>query len=75
MQAAENHARNKKTRRIPCPCKTCKNMNMRVFTNTTTITSHVLVDGFVKNYMIWTYHGENAPPPTDNPLDEIKRLV
>ena len=19
--------------------------------------------------MIWTYHGENAPPPTDNPLD------
>jgi hypothetical protein len=31
----------------------------------------VLVGGFVKNYMIWTYHGENAPPLTDNPLDEI----
>jgi hypothetical protein len=31
----------------------------------------VLVGGFVKNYMIWMYHGENAPPRTDNPLDEI----
>jgi hypothetical protein len=53
MQAAE-HARNEKTQRTPCLCKTCK--NMRIFTDTTTIRSHVLVGGFVKNYMIWTYH-------------------
>jgi hypothetical protein len=31
----------------------------------------VLVGCFVENYMIWTYHGENAPPPIDNPLDDI----
>jgi hypothetical protein len=33
IQAAENHARNKNTQRIPCPCKICK--NMRVFSDTT----------------------------------------
>jgi hypothetical protein len=31
----------------------------------------VLVGGFVENYMIWTYHGEKASPPTENPLNEI----
>jgi hypothetical protein len=69
IQAAENHARNEKTQRILCPCKTYK--NMRVFSDTTTIKSHVLVDRFVENYMIWTYHGEKAPPPTENTLNEM----
>jgi hypothetical protein len=67
IQAAENHARNEKTQRIPCPCKTCK--NMRVFREITTIRSHVLVGDFIENYNIWTYHGEKAPPPTENTLD------
>jgi hypothetical protein len=31
----------------------------------------VLVGGFVENYMIWTEHGEKAPPPTENPLDKM----
>jgi hypothetical protein len=35
IQVPENHARNKKTQMIPCPCKTRK--NMRVFSDTTTI--------------------------------------
>jgi hypothetical protein len=69
IQSAEKHARIEKTHRIPCQCKTC--MNMRVFSNTTIIRSHVLVGGFVDNYMIWMYHGEKAPPPMENPLDEI----
>jgi hypothetical protein len=56
-QAVENYVRNEKTQRKPCPCKTCK--NMIVFTDTTTIRSHVLVGGFVEDYMIWTYHGKN----------------
>ena len=60
---------NKKAQWISCPCKPCK--NLRVFNDTTTIRSHVLVDSFVGDYMIWKYHGENAPPPTDNPLDKI----
>jgi hypothetical protein len=45
---------------------------MRVFCDTTTIRSHVLVvGGFVENYMICTEHGEKAPPPTENPLNEM----
>jgi hypothetical protein len=31
----------------------------------------MLVGGFVENYMIWTYHGEKALPPTENKLDEM----
>jgi hypothetical protein len=56
LQTAENHARNENTRMMPCPCKTCK--NMRVFSDTTIIRSHVLVDDFVENCMIWMYHGK-----------------
>jgi hypothetical protein len=59
IQIVENHARNEKTQRISCPYKTCK--NMRVFNDTTTIRSHMLVGAFIENYMIWTYHGEKAP--------------
>jgi hypothetical protein len=44
---------------------------MRVFSDITTIKSHVLVGGFVENYMMWTYHGEKAPPPMKNTLDEM----
>jgi hypothetical protein len=44
---------------------------MRVFSDTTTIRLHVVVGGFVENYMIWTYHGEKAPPPMENTLDEM----
>ncbi|RLM85829.1 hypothetical protein C2845_PM04G14860 [Panicum miliaceum] len=53
-----------------CPCNACK--NLRVLSNPTTIRSHVMVSGFVKNYKIWKYHGEtDTPPPMNNPLDEI----
>jgi hypothetical protein len=31
----------------------------------------MLVDDFVENYMIWTYHGEKASPPMENTLDEV----
>ena len=31
----------------------------------------MLVGDFVENYMTCTFHGEKAPPLTDNPLDEI----
>ena len=50
IQAAENHARIKKTQLIHRPCRPCN--NMRVFSDTTIIGSHVLISGFVDNYMI-----------------------
>ena len=45
IQAAENHAIIEKTQMIHCPCRTCK--NLRVFSDTTIIRSHVLISGFV----------------------------
>ena len=44
---------------------------MKVFSDTTIIRSHVLISGFIDNYMIWNKHGEEAPPPRENQLDEI----
>ena len=70
IQVVENHARNEKTQLMHCPCNDCK--NLRVFSDPTTIRSHVIVRGFVKDYTVWKKHGEtNAPPQADNPLDEI----
>ena len=66
----ENHARNEMTRRIHCPCKACK--NLRAFNEPTIIRSHVLVGGFVKDYMLSMYHDETSTSsPLINPLDEI----
>ena len=70
IQVAENHARNEKTQLRHCPCNACK--NLRVFSDPTTIRSHVIVRGFVKDYTVWKKHGETvAPPQADNPLVEI----
>ena len=70
IQTAENHTRNEKTRLIHFPCKACR--NLRVFSDPTTIRSHVVVNGFVKDYKIWKYHGEmDAPFPMNNSRDQI----
>ena len=70
IKVAQNHTRNKKTQLIHCPCKTCR--NLKVYSDLTTIRSHVVVSGFVKDYTIWEHHGEtDAPSPMNNPLDEI----
>jgi hypothetical protein len=47
IQVAENHARNEKTQWMHCPCNACK--NLRVFNDPTTIRSHVMVSGFIKD--------------------------
>ena len=70
IKVAENHARNKKTQLIHCPYKVCR--NLRVFSDPTTIRSHVVVSGFVKDYTIQKYHGEmDAPSPMNNSRDQI----
>jgi len=49
IQVAKNHTRNEKIRLIHFPCKACR--NLRVFSDP--IRSHVVVNGFVKDYKIW----------------------
>ena len=70
IKVAENHARKEDTVLIHCPCRVCG--NLKVFSEPTTIRSHVIVSDFVKDYTIWKKYGEmDVPPPTNNPLDEI----
>ena len=70
IKVAENYARKEKTQLIHCPCRACE--NLKVFSDPTTIRSHVMVSGFIKDYTIWKKYGEtDAPPPTNKPLDEI----
>ena len=73
IQAAENHARIEETQMIHCPCRTCK--NLRVFSNATIIRSHLLISGFVDNYMIWNKHGEEEQPQRDNSIDNARARV
>ena len=41
---------------IHCPCKFCK--NERDYLSSRTIHSHLFNSGFVRNYYVWTKHGE-----------------
>jgi len=70
IKVAENHARKESTVLIHCLCRVYE--NLKVFSEPTTIRSHVIVCGFVKDYTIWKKHGEmDVPPLTNNLLDEI----
>ena len=70
IKVVKDHTRNEKTQLIHCPCKVCR--NLKVYNDPVTIRSHLVVSGFVMEYKIWKYQGElDAPPPTNNPLDEF----
>ena len=60
IEAAEKHALTlthyKDT--IICPCKDCKNLT--TFADLNTISSHLIMRGFVPNYTVWTHHGETT---------------
>ena len=58
---ATNHAWRTKTKHIYCPCMDCK--NAVVFDDTEQIISHLVCRGFVKDYIIWTKHGEGSSSP------------
>ncbi|WVZ62720.1 hypothetical protein U9M48_012431 [Paspalum notatum var. saurae] len=38
---------------------------MKVWTDPTDIRSHLIVAGFVKDYSVWIYHGEQGPSDAD----------
>jgi hypothetical protein len=69
IDAAKNHARRTKKTHIHCPCMDCR--NIVVFDDTQQILSHLVHRGFMKDYLIWTKHGESssAPYTTRNPVN------
>jgi hypothetical protein len=58
IQATEKHAatltENKDT--IICPYKDCK--NLMAFPDVTTIREHLIMRGFIPDYIVWIHHGE-----------------
>jgi hypothetical protein len=49
----------------------CKNIRVFNINETITIRSHVLMDGFVEDYMNGEERNNNNAPPSLNPIDEI----
>jgi hypothetical protein len=75
IDVATKHAWRTKTKRIYCPCMDYK--NVVVFYDTNQIISHLVYRGFVKDYTIWTKHGEGSSLPytTGNPEDDRFQFV
>jgi len=58
VDAAKNHALRTKTKHIYCPCIDCRIIN--IYEDTEAIISHLVCRGFMKDYLIWTKHGEGS---------------
>ena len=66
---AKNHTWITKNKYIHCTCMNCR--NVVVFDDTQQILSHLICQGFIKDYLIWTKHeeGSSAPYRTGNPAN------
>jgi hypothetical protein len=58
IKVTENNAKTLKENKdsIICLCRDCK--NHLAFKDVTTIRSHLIMRGFVNNYIVWIHHGE-----------------
>jgi hypothetical protein len=67
LETAVQHASRQKEETIYCPCKVCKNVVL--FKDCEAIHEHLVQNGFMDNYIIWTKHGE-IQLGTKNIIDE-----
>jgi hypothetical protein len=58
IDVATNHTWRTKTKHIYSLCMDCK--NVVVFDDIEQIISHLVCRGFVKDYIIWTKHGDGS---------------
>ena len=68
IEVAKKDALIKEVAGICCPYRICK--NLKVYSDPKAIRSHLIVDGFVKDYYVCTHHGEkdrsgDAGDPTE----------
>ena len=65
IEAVEKHAatltENKDT--IICPYKDCK--NLMAWTYVSIIREHLIVRGFIEDYIVWIHHGETIVDDID----------
>ena len=62
IDATRRHACRQKAKYICCPCIECK--NVAVFEDAEKISSHLVRQGFMKDYLIWVKHGEGSSVPS-----------
>jgi hypothetical protein len=72
IDVATEHAWRTKTNHIYCPCMDCK--NVVVFDETNQIISHLVCREFVKDYTVWTKHGEGSSTPYTTEAAEDERF-
>ena len=61
VDAAKNHALRTKTKQIYYPCYDCRNIVL--YEDTEAIISHLVCRELMKDYLIWTKHGEGSSAP------------
>ncbi|XP_071729049.1 uncharacterized protein [Rutidosis leptorrhynchoides] len=64
---AETDQLNKGSTVITCPCK--KYMNGKSFKDSTYIKNHLIINGFMRGYTCWSYHGESLTDHNPGSLD------
>jgi hypothetical protein len=69
LAAAAQHATREKEDAIHCPCKVCNNNVMYLYIDHKIIREHLVRNGFMANYFIWSKHGETQPM-TESIIDE-----
>jgi hypothetical protein len=68
IDVATEHAWRTKIKHIYCPCMDCK--NVVVFDDINQIISPLVCRGFVKDYTVWTKHGEGSAPYTTEAAED-----
>jgi hypothetical protein len=59
IAATKNHRLRLDRERSICPCNSCKN---KLLQEDNVVQSHLIRHGFIKDYTVWKYHGEEADP-------------
>jgi hypothetical protein len=69
LEAAAQHDTREKEEAIYCPCNVCNNNMMYLYKEHEIISKHLVHNGFMDNYFIWSKHGETQPR-TESIIDE-----
>ncbi|OVA13126.1 hypothetical protein BVC80_8303g2 [Macleaya cordata] len=69
IEYANAHAKKNDEGNVRCPCVNCKNFK---FKDNDTIYEHLICDGILRSYTIWSRHGEEKGP-TSTPTTKVER--
>ena len=73
LKAAEKNVVDTKDPWVLCPCCECK--NIKSFTSTTQIQTHLIKRGFVEGYECWSHHGEEEQSTDEEGADAYEEQI